>query len=288
MALSPLSRLLVCALVTSFLLAACAPTGLRGVLPGDQTWQGQILIDGDLLLPAGATLTVLPGTEVLFRNAPGDADPWQDHPHFPGAELVIRGRLVAAGTADRPIRFRHADPDAAPGSWGGINFMEGASASLSHCLFSQANSALHSQESAVSVRESIFVHNLVGLRFHSSDLVAERNLFDSNGTAVRFHFGSPRLLANRFENNDKTFFLTSYPRDYHITGNAILSSRTYHVVLGEEVPEDVDLRGNYWGSTDANEILRDVFDGRRLGYLGRVRLDPFLTEPPGAGPTWMP
>ena len=51
-------------------------------------------------------------------------------------------------------------------------------------------------------------------------------------------------------------------------------------ITGEEVPEDLLLAGNYWGSVDPQEISSHFFDGQQSDYLGRVRFEPFLHTPP--------
>ncbi len=277
-------------LVTSLLLlAGCAsrPTVVRGELRGPLVWEGEVRISGDVVLGEGSDLVIRPGTTVLFLDpAPGE-DRLSEHPNFPGSELIVRGHLRAEGTASSPITFRHAETSAPAGSWGGINLEKSPGATFRHCRFTQADSALHSQESRALVEQSLFEGNRVGVRFHSSAMRIAHNLFRENGTAIRFHFGAPSILANRLEGNGKGFFITSHPEDYLIEGNSVTGSREYSVVLGEEVPEDVDLAGNYWGSVDPAVIEEGFFDGRREGHLGRVRYRPFVLSPIAeAGPTW--
>lgn len=273
------------------LLTGCstAPRLVSGELHGEQTWRGVVHVGGDVEVAADALLRIEPGTEVRFLPAAGALDRLREHPHFRGSELIVRGRILAQGTAARPIAFRYLDPGAPAGSWGGINLMESPEALFSHCLFTQADSALHSQGSTVAVRESVFTANLVGVRFHSSDIRIEKNLFFDNGAAVRFHYGAPVIRGNTFRGNLKTFFLTSYPRNYRIEGNNILDSSVYSVVLGEEVPDDVRMSGNFWGRIDPATIEAGFFDGRREEHLGHVRYRPFARTPfPDSGISWAP
>jgi len=79
----------------------------QGTLPPGTVWgpqQNPCLVTGDVIVPSGTTLTILPGTTVLFQEA---------------TRMVIRGRLLAEGTPAEPIRFtREADK----GYWLGIQF----------------------------------------------------------------------------------------------------------------------------------------------------------------------
>lgn len=272
---------LVLLLLTLPLWSGCVGTSreLRGTQVGDQVWQGQIRIVGDVELPEGTSLVIRPGTEVLFAP-PGKEDRFRDHPHFPGSELIVRGTLYAEGTAREPITFRFVDATAPAGSWGGINLTGSPAALFRFCRFTQADSAIHSQQSEVQIRNSLFEENRVGIRFHDSAMLIEGNLLQRNGAAIRFHYGAPLIRHNRIVNNDKGLFITSHPRDYRIEENDLSGNREASVVLGEEVEADVDLARNWWGTLDPDVIEAGFFDGRRVDYLGQVRYAPSLTGPP--------
>ncbi len=264
-------------------------TPLSDPLPAGLTvWQGEVHIRGDLEVPVDAALQIRPGTEVIFHPG-GDADRRREHPHFPGSELIVSGRLVAEGTAEAPIRFRSIDPDAPAGSWGGINLVASPDARFAYCLFRQADSAVHSQESRVTIRESVFEQNLVAIRFHSSIIVIEHNLIRDNGAGIRFHYGAPTIRFNRIVSNGKGIFMTSEPRDLQIRDNVLLGNCPYHVVLGAAVSDDVDLSHNWWGGLTDDDRQRLFFDAERDPELGRVLLEPRLPQAPDrAGPSWTP
>lgn len=265
----PLLTLL--SLILSLLCGCSSGRGVvvSGELAGEQHWQGRIFIQGDVVLPADASLFIAPGSEILFLP-PGERDFYRDHPHFPGSELIVRGTLSAVGTKDAPIRFAAADPNAPPGSWGGVNLQQSLLATFRFCRFTQADSAIHSQESEVTIEDSIFSDNLVGIRFHTSRIHITNNGLYRNGAAIRFHFGAPTICGNDIHDNDKGFFITADPRDYRIEGNRIVANREANVVLGEEVPEAVTMLGNDWGTAEPRAIEASFFDGRRVDYLGRI------------------
>lgn len=280
----------LCVLAVFCLVACAAPvTRVSGRLSGDQSWRGEVRIAGDVEIEPGAQLTIRPGTEVVFLPPLPSADRFTEHPHFPGSELVVRGSIVAEGTATAPIVFRFVDPAAPAGSWGGINLTESPQASFRFCRFTQADSAVHSQGSRVYVEQSLFERNLVGIRFHSSEILIENNLLRDNGTAIRFHYGAPVICRNDISRNDRGFFITSYPSNYHIEGNNIAGNREAAVVLGEEVPQDVAMPRNWWGSPRPELIEAGFFDGRRVDYLGKVLYLPQAEKPHAeAGMAWKP
>eukprot|EP01113_Clastostelium_recurvatum_P027773 TRINITY_DN3360_c0_g1_i2.p1 TRINITY_DN3360_c0_g1~~TRINITY_DN3360_c0_g1_i2.p1 ORF type:complete len:3862 (+),score=680.04 TRINITY_DN3360_c0_g1_i2:906-11588(+) len=67
-------------------------------------------------VPLGVTLVLQPGTRVLFNT---------------GANMVVKGNLVAQGTYDAPISFSSLSRSA--GSWGGIVFMLPPATNASTC-----------------------------------------------------------------------------------------------------------------------------------------------------------
>lgn len=275
----------------SLLWAGCAKPipPLQGVLQGAQHWRGTVYLQGDVVLPAEASLVIAPGTEVIFLASPPELDLLQNHPNFPGSELIVRGRLIAEGTAERPITFRYVDPRAAAGSWGAVNIEGSPEVSFRHCRFRQADSAVHSRDARVTVEESVFENNLVGIRFNNTEILIERNLLQHNGAAIRFHLGAPVICQNLIRDNDVGLFLTSHPLGYHIEANNLINQRRYQVVLGEEVPDDVVMPRNYWGGTELEAIRQSLFDGQRSSYLGRVLVLPLAQQPiANAGPSWMP
>lgn len=286
-------RLLVLFVSVATLGLGCLPLSagrvvVTGDLHGDLIWSGEIYIGGDVTLARDARLNILPGTTIRFlppEEFPGGEN---DHPHFPGGELNVLGTLTAIGTATAPIVFAAAEASAPSGSWGAVNFAEGAGGTFSHCVFRQADSAVHSREATVKIAESLFENNLVGIRFHTSAMRVEHNLLRNNGTGLRFHFGAPVIRFNRFEHNRINLFVTAHPQDYLVECNRFGIPLDYQVVLGEDVPEDVDLAGNDWDGLPAAAVAERTFDGQRTPYLGRVRIEPIVTVPPDeAGPSWI-
>jgi hypothetical protein len=71
------------------------------------------LVNGDVLVPSGTTLTIEAGTRVLLG---------------PNASLQVDGELRVHGTAEAPVLFTRAGYE----PWGGIVLREGASAELTH------------------------------------------------------------------------------------------------------------------------------------------------------------
>jgi len=113
---------------------------LFGMLPENTqiSWNGKITICGDVTLPQSSTLTIEPGTEILFEN--GDVEQGGEDPDK--SELIINGQLIANGTEQNRIEF--GPKISVPGySWYGIVVGGGVNPQTSYCNFSKAFRAIY-------------------------------------------------------------------------------------------------------------------------------------------------
>jgi len=87
---------------------------LSGILP-----KGTYKISSDLIVPAGTTLTIEPGTNLHFMQ---------------NARLLVKGSLNAIGTISDSIKFSRYNEM----SWGGLKFT-GSNSELSYCIVEYSN-----------------------------------------------------------------------------------------------------------------------------------------------------
>ena len=112
----------------AILIQPVLATTTSGTLTQDEMWTGEILITGDVVIPEGITLTVLPGTFITFSGGSSDNDVeivvlnelWLGK-----SNLIVRGDLIIQGKEDSRIVIGGLTPDAngpTPVWWGGIIF----------------------------------------------------------------------------------------------------------------------------------------------------------------------
>lgn len=63
----------------------------QGELTQDENWSGKILLVSDVVVPPGRTLTIAPGTWLVFNEADFD----NRGKHARQAELIVNGSLIA-------------------------------------------------------------------------------------------------------------------------------------------------------------------------------------------------
>jgi len=154
-------------------------------------------LDADLVVAAGATLRVGPGTTFTART---------------GVKVQVLGTLVAAGTAGAPVKFLGAGM---PRSWHGIVVESGGTLELTHVAIGGATYGIHalpgsdftvdhadigtSFKAAVVQSDGSFDHT----RFHASgdptfSPVNEVSVEDVNGTLTILD-ASPTVSNSRFD-----------------------------------------------------------------------------------------
>ncbi|HNT24562.1 MAG TPA: carboxypeptidase-like regulatory domain-containing protein [Anaerolineales bacterium] len=166
---------------------ACTPGPHGGTLIADETWcAGNPHIIGVVIVPAGITLTLEPGTVVK------GSDPLSD------LRILTGGHLEALGTPTQPITLTSVT-DSGPNQWNGLNFRGGTGdldyvtvrygGSLSPYSGMAGNVSLLDVQGVVSIQHSriLDVGNLAGNTVHglnvtNSHLELSDTFFSGNAT----------------------------------------------------------------------------------------------------------
>ena len=315
-----LRRIFIC---TALVLAAvsCQKQQITEVskltISKDTTWSGLIMVGGDVFVEQGVTLTIAPGTIVKFRRIDETSDQNMfavDSPYYPQAELIIRGRLIARGTANDNITFTSAEIDARPADWGAVNFLGSEGNVIEYCRFMFAYNGVHAHGSSVQISRSEFVKNGVGVSFKSeeetpgvawfgkrSNVQVTGSIISRNKGGIGFRNSDALISHNEISDNK---FFGIFPKEdiradiseNEITGNkkgvylyqaqgVILSHNNiydnvdYNISVAEAQDYDVEARNNWFGTINREKIEEMIFDKMDDADLGRVEFEPFLDAP---------
>ena len=133
------------------------------VLVEDTVLRGEVLIEGGLTVASQATLTIEPGTVIRFRRIDSSAGG--------GAALVVRGRILANGSGEKPVRFTSADDGPATG-WDGIVLLASDKKNLlEHCRVEGAEIGCEALFSNLSLKHVQFVACHTGVVLKESTAV---------------------------------------------------------------------------------------------------------------------
>ncbi|HWR97411.1 MAG TPA: hypothetical protein VN317_03245, partial [Candidatus Methanoperedens sp.] len=154
----------------------------------DTLWEGEVLIDGSVMVSPAVTLTVAPGTIVrfAFRDSNGDG--------IGESEFFVQGRLLAEGTAAAPIVFTALD-GAGPGRWGAINLMgsDAAESRLAWALVEHSYRGLHGHFSRFRAEHAVFRDNYRSVQFQESTVALADCALIGGVSALRFRDSTAAL-----------------------------------------------------------------------------------------------
>jgi hypothetical protein len=259
------------------------------VIKSDMVWSGRITVRGVVVVGRGATLTINPGTVVLFEKIDSNDDGIGD------SEIRVLGRLLAKGTPADPILFQSAAADPHRKDWSYILFFTSNQVSVvEHCVIKHGFSGLQAHFSTVNIANVTFQDNHEGMRFGRGKLSIRNNRFVANDIGIRFTRmeGPVSITFNEIRDNRIGVFLVpsgQNTQDFFepdrsgkpwntgrllIKYNNISDNSWYNVSLGEKQFWDLDMSENWWGTSDLLKIRQTVFDKRRDAALGSVILEP--------------
>ena len=168
---------------------------VTGTLTSDTTWSpagaSAYIIQGDLDVPAGITLTIEPGTVIKGSGS--------------GAKITVEGSLVAVGSSSSPITFTSVNDNSvggstgsgspAAGDWGGIEVSGAGSVDAEHAGVEYAYSGVWgSTTGAVKLVDDSFSSlSHGGVDVGAGDVTAEDNSVTGGGSFPAYWVDSPSL-----------------------------------------------------------------------------------------------
>lgn len=273
------------ALLIPLLFSGCAPTASHPVLPPlslrlhhaeivtDTLWNGSIVIDGQVKVFKGATLTIAPGTDIAFVRRDDDKDGLGD------GTLIIEGSLQAIGTPAQPIHFHSAANDPQPGDWLEIRVDFSKETLLRYCEIRDSAHALHAHFTKATVEESHIHDNIDGCRLGQGNFIFRHNLIEANeGKGINFRNSTIEIVDNIIRRNHAGIFLFETDRPPIIARNSFYANND-NFRLGDFFHRDLEIGSNWWGSSDPAMVAASIYDAGEDSTLGRVTV--------GIAPAWL-
>ncbi|MBI5665455.1 MAG: right-handed parallel beta-helix repeat-containing protein [Nitrospirae bacterium] len=264
------------------------------VINRDTVWSGYIVIKGTVHVARNATLTISPGTVIMFRKTD------RDHDGVGDSMITVSGRLIAEGSPGSVIRFTSAEDRPGKMDWSYLLFfVSGEESIVKYCVFEYAFTGVQAHFSTAVITDSIFKGNHEGIRFGRAELRIEHNDIYGNAYGIRHTRleGPVEIAHNDIKNNDVGVFLVpsnqnivDFSRTFDkagslnqyqpvVTRNNISYNVLYNYRLGERQGYDIQMRDNWWGSIREAVIRSAIYDGRMDRTLGNVIYKPFLNSP---------
>ena len=129
------------------------------------------------------------------------------------------------------------------------------------------------------ISHNIFWQNHQAVTFRQArDCRLENNSITGNvfGIDDRNNAVGNEIRKNTMTLNEKTVFTFSESEDLTIELNNWFANDQKSNIIWNQIPEDIDISGNYWGTTDTAAIDNLIFDKNDNPALGELNYMPFL------------
>lgn len=153
------------------------------------TWgPGEVYVSRSTVVGPGATLTVLPGSDVRFP---------------PGVGLRIEGVLLSNGTGSEPVTFASSSPVPSPGAWEGLTFEPSVAVDsrLQETRVLHATTAVRVLGGAPVFASVELRENTAGIDLRPGAGTVEGILFEGNGVALQASGFTGRIANSTFRDN---------------------------------------------------------------------------------------
>ncbi|MBN1158816.1 MAG: hypothetical protein JXA61_05500 [Bacteroidales bacterium] len=126
-------------------------------LTEDETWSGNLTLKGDIRIPDGITLTIMPGT--VIRVSTEDPD-WDEGYEDGTIDIYSSGNIIANGTEDQIIVLTSDDDTPIINDWWGIGLSHGSSTELSYCCiaYSYIGLFIFNQTAETTIEHCMFAY----------------------------------------------------------------------------------------------------------------------------------
>lgn len=250
------------------------------------SWAGEIRITGDVVVTPTGILIIEQGTKIVFE-AQNDSKKSGEDPTR--CELVVKGVLLAKGTANNKIVFTSSAKSPRMGDWYGIQIASSRQGSeIEYAIVEYAYDGITIRKSSPQITNSHIRYNYnSGLTIEikaNPKLIA--NIISENGYAgiICQLNANPYLSENMISLNQigMIVFGKSQPNlgslekgaNYNIGQNTIINNVEYDFHNHSSQP--IMAENNSWGTTNLNEINKQIYDSLDESKYGIVDFQPVL------------
>jgi parallel beta-helix repeat protein len=269
-------------IVDRTLVPAVKATYVEGPITEDTDWtlvNSPFVVSNDIILYAGATLTIEPGVEVRFGGV---------------FSLTVEGKLVANGTRDKMIMFTSNKIDKSAGDWNAISFTGIEVSSLTYCSVEYGTGILVNgnvniencnlrlnlngidmMSGSISVKNTEIANNtLAGVNIAGGTVTLESDTIHFNGDGITLTGSSTSNITKNLinENNNAGIAMTANDFSNTFIQNNTLSANGYGFSISTDAATYITRNyilnntvGIYYGSGINHEAHFNDICGNKFG-----------------------
>jgi len=177
-----------------------------GYLSSDETWSGTVILTGDVTIPEGVTLTIMPGTTVMAKSF---SDDQQSGNQTALVSLEVRGTLIAQGAPSDPIHFTSTEPGV--NAWDQIRLLGAGPplAVIQNCIIENAVVGIHLYTGYADITNNTIVNNFwSGIMVQGANPTIKNNIVVDNGYGINViaATASPHISYNDVYGNSTNYW----------------------------------------------------------------------------------
>ncbi len=181
-----------------------AATYVSGTIYGDVQWDSSnspYIVESDIVVPSGSSLTIGPGTTVIFEKiSQFDPDGYSLR-----AELIIQGGLYVYGERQLPVVFK-GEEGSSVGDWHGI-VIESSDVYISDAHISYGQKGIDILSGSPEIKNSIIERCFTGIGIQSGAIPSiTRNLMRNNNYGISW-YGLGNVYGNRVVYNSYGIYI---------------------------------------------------------------------------------
>jgi len=156
-------------------------------IQNNTTWAGVKYVSDDVNVVNGATLTLSPGAEIIFRSSPSQRK---------GLYVQDGSRLVATGTPAQRIRLRSFSRT--QGDWTGIRTVGTGTWTIRFCDIHDAEEAISPIPANITLSDLVIQNCRAGFHLTDAGISVSGCVFESNQSSLSINNASPSIRNNVF------------------------------------------------------------------------------------------
>ncbi|HPQ10184.1 MAG: right-handed parallel beta-helix repeat-containing protein [Bacillota bacterium] len=225
-----------------------------------------IVLTGDIVVPQGIILTIMPGARIVAQNVQNPN--LSQNNLFSGLEIAVHGKVAAFGTKEQPISFSGKLSE--PGSWQG--FFTLGSLTLQNVIITDAECAVTASDGSLQISSCTFRGNNTAVRLWGwQNAKIQQSLIENNIDGISCSSTPATIQGNTIKDNNVGIRILLGESVPVITENTFLSNREYHIYNLSVL--DVKAYPNTW-DVPLELLYEKIFDGRVEPEAGLVIVEP--------------
>lgn len=265
---------------------------LSGTINSNETWQGIIQLNGDVVIAKNARVTILPGTQIKMAPRQDSQLSGNDKNLI---EIIVNGELIAEGTDDNEIVFTSAAKDKRMGDWFGIVIQNRKSTtSLTKVVIEYGFDGITVIASRPNIYSSAIQYNFnsgITCKINANPKIIDNTIYANGWAGVFSHKkAKPILSGNRISMNDYGVIIMKSGEANlgNLKGKGIEKNPGQNLFLGNlsyaldnHSKYDVYAQNNTWTGPDnipASDVSNLIYDAKDNPGSGVVYYKPVFGQ----------